>query len=72
MAATAYPARHKGQSRIHTECDLRAYLCWCVERRVDPLSASRPYIEPYVRWMQEERHFAPSTVSRRLSTVVGF
>jgi integrase/recombinase XerD len=72
MAAAAYLARYKGQSRIHTECDLRAYLRWCVEHAVDPLNTSRPYLELYVRWMQEERRYAPSTVSRRLSTVAGF
>lgn len=72
LAAAAYLARYKGQSRIHTECDLRAYLRWCAERRVDPLDTSRVYIELYVRWMQEERRYAPSTVSRRLSTVAGF
>jgi integrase/recombinase XerD len=72
LAAAAYPARYKGQSRVHTECDLRAYLRWCAERAVDPLNTSRPYVELYVRWMQEERHYSPSTVSRRLSTVAGF
>ena len=72
MAAAAYLARYKGQSRTHTECDLRAYLRWCAERAVDPLNTSRPYIELYLRWMQEDRHYAPSTVSRRLSTVAGF
>jgi hypothetical protein len=39
---------------------------------VDPLHTSRPYLELYVRWMQEDRRYAPSTVSRRLSTVAGF
>jgi hypothetical protein len=71
MAAAAYLARYKGQSRTHTECDLRAFLRWCVERAIDPLNTTRPYIELCVRWMQEERHYAPSTVSRRLSTVDG-
>jgi hypothetical protein len=71
MAAAAYLARYKGQSWIHTECDLRAFFRWCVERAVDPLNTTRPYIELCVRWMQEERHYAPSTVSRRLSTVDG-
>ncbi|HZC53368.1 MAG TPA: tyrosine-type recombinase/integrase [Mycobacterium sp.] len=72
LVAAAYLARYKGQSRVHTECDLRAYLHWCAERSVDPLNTSRPYLELYVRWMQEERHYAPSTVSRQLSTVAGF
>jgi integrase/recombinase XerD len=57
---------------VHTESDLRAYLLWCAERGVDPLATTRPYIELYVRWMQEQRRFAPSTVSRRVSVVAGF
>ncbi len=51
---------------------MRAYLDWCGERRVDPLAASRPQVELYVRWMQEVRRFKPSTVSRRMSIVAGF
>jgi site-specific recombinase XerD len=39
---------------------------------VDPLSTTRPYVELYVRWMQEHRRLAASTVSRRLSVVAGF
>jgi integrase len=37
-----------------------------------PLSAVRADIERYVRWLQDVRRFQPSTVSRRLSVVVGF
>jgi integrase/recombinase XerD len=36
------------------------------------LSAARADIERYVRWLQDVRRFQPSTVSRRLSVVVGF
>jgi hypothetical protein len=68
MAAAAHLARFKGQSRVHTESDLRAFLIWCAERAVDPLATSRPYIELYVRWMQEQRRFA---ASHRLAARVG-
>jgi integrase/recombinase XerD len=57
---------------LHTDSDLRYFLYWCAERGLDPLTAARPHIELYVRWMQEQRRFAASTVSRRLSVVVGF
>jgi integrase/recombinase XerD len=67
-----YLARFKGQTRVRNESDPRAYLRWCAERGVDPLATSRPYIELYVRWMQEQRRYAASTVSRRLSIVIGF
>lgn len=71
-AVAAYLARYRGQTRVHTESDLRAYLVWCRERGVEPLAVSRAQIELYVRWMQEVRHFQPSTVSRRVSVAAGF
>jgi hypothetical protein len=30
LAVAAHFSRFKGQSRIHTESDLRGYLTWCV------------------------------------------
>jgi len=72
LAAAAYLARFTGLSRTHAESDLRVYLNWCVERGVDPLAAGRAQVELYVRWMQEVRRFKPSTVSRRMTVVVGF
>jgi len=72
LAAAGYLARFTGPSRVHTESDLRIYLAWCAERRVDPLAVERAQVELYVRWMQEVRRFKPSTVSRRMSVVAGF
>ena len=72
LAVAAYLARFKGQSRIHTESDLRAFLTWCQQRGLEPLAAQRPHVELYVRWMQEVRRFKPSTVSRRMAVVAGF
>jgi integrase/recombinase XerD len=72
LAAAAYLARFKGQSRVHTDSGLRAYLHWCAERGLNPLAATRPHIELYVPWMQEQRRYAASTVSRRLAVVAGF
>jgi integrase/recombinase XerD len=72
LAVAAYLARFKGTSREHTASDLRCYLGWCAERGLDPLAVRRPYLELYIRWMQEVRRFKPSTVSRRLSVAAGF
>ena len=72
LAVAAYLARFKGQSRIHTDSDLRAFLTWCRERDLDPLAAQRAHLELYVRWMQEIRRYKPSTVSRRMAVVAGF
>jgi len=72
VAVAAYLARFTGSSRTHTASDLRCYLSWCTGRSLDPLAARRPHLELYIRWMQETRHFKPSTVSRRFSVAAGF
>src|SRR5262249_61241018 len=41
LAVAAYLAHFKGSSRYHTESDLRCYLAWCAERRLDPLVTRR-------------------------------
>jgi integrase/recombinase XerD len=71
-ASSAYLGRYRGDSRLHTESDLRIFLSWCTNQDLDPLSARRADIERYVRWLQDVRRYQPSTVSRRLSVVVGF
>jgi integrase/recombinase XerD len=71
-AVAAYLSRFKGQSRIHNESDLRAFLLWCDDQQLSPLEATRPHLELYLRWMQEIRGFKPSTVSRRFSVIAGF
>ncbi|MEV4722539.1 site-specific integrase [Micromonospora humida] len=71
-AVSAFLGRYRGQTRLHTESDLRVFLRWCAEHGLDPLAAERMDIERYVRWLQDVRRYQPSTVSRRLSVVVGF
>jgi integrase/recombinase XerD len=71
-ATAAYLGRYRGQSRLHTGSDLKTYLTWCAGHDLDPLRVGRADIEQYVRWLQEIRCYQPSTVSRRLSVVVGF
>jgi hypothetical protein len=66
LAVAAYLARFKGTSRERTESDLRCYLAWCAERGMYPLTAQRPHLELYIRWMQEVRRFKPSTVNIQL------
>ncbi|SIM52199.1 tyrosine-type recombinase/integrase [Micromonospora cremea] len=71
-AVAAYLGRYRGDTRLHTQSDLRVYLTWCTDHDLDPLSVARTDIERYVRWLQDVRRFQPSTASRRLSIVVGF
>jgi integrase/recombinase XerD len=51
---------------------MRVFMDWCVGQGLDPLTADRAAIERYLRWLQDVRRYQPSTVSRRLSVVVGF
>jgi integrase/recombinase XerD len=71
-ATAAYLGRYRGQSRLHTGSDLKIYLTWCAGHDLDPLRVGRADIEQYVRRLEEIRCYQPSTVSRRLSVVVGF
>ena len=71
-AVAAYLGRYCGQSRLHTGSDLKIFLTWCASQRLDPLRVGRADIERYVRCLQGVRCYQPSTVSRRLSVVVGF
>ena len=54
------------------DSDLRVFLRRCTDQVLDPLAAARVDIERYVRWLQDVRRYQASTVSRRLSVVVGF
>ena len=71
-AVAAYLGRYRGESRLHTGSDLNVFLTWCAGQGRDPLTVTRVDIERYVRWLQDVRCYQPSTVSRRLSVVVGF
>jgi hypothetical protein len=70
-AVAAYLGRNRGETRVHVESDLRIFLRWCGDHGLDPLAAVRVDVERYVRRLQDVRRYQPSTVSRRLSVVVG-
>ncbi|RZU49355.1 site-specific recombinase XerD [Krasilnikovia cinnamomea] len=71
-AASSFLGRYRGQTRVHTDSDLRVFLRWCTDQDLNPLTARRADVERYGRWLREVRRYQPSTVSRRLSVVVGF
>lgn len=72
LAVAGYLAAYKGATRTGYAMDIRIYLRWCVLVGLDPWAAKRAHIELFIRWLEEERHLKPATVSRRLSTVIGF
>ncbi len=73
LAAAGFLARHSGRTRDACSLDLRTFVAWCATRGVAVFAMTRPYIELYVRWMEEDRDsYAAATTARRPSTVVGF
>jgi integrase/recombinase XerD len=48
-ATAAYLGRYRGQTRLHSESDLRIFLRWCTDEDLDPLAAVRVDIERYLR-----------------------
>jgi integrase/recombinase XerD len=48
-AVAAYLGRYRGETRLHTESDLRVFLRWCTDHDLDPLAAARVDVERYVR-----------------------
>jgi hypothetical protein len=48
-AVAAYLGRYRGETRSHTESDLRIFLTWSTEQELGPLAARRTDIERYVR-----------------------
>jgi site-specific recombinase XerD len=72
LAAVGFLARYSGPTRDAYALDLKSYFAWCGSRNAEVFEMTRPHIELYVRWMEEERGYAPATTARRLSTVAGF
>jgi integrase/recombinase XerD len=72
LAAAGYLARYTGHTRDSYTTDLKIFFAWCAANGLEPFAARRPHIELFVRWLDEVRQLKPASVSRRLSTVVGF
>jgi hypothetical protein len=42
---SAYLGRYRGETRSHTESDLRIFMSWCTDQRHDPLATGRTGID---------------------------
>jgi integrase/recombinase XerD len=72
LAAAGFLARYSGRTRDAYAPDLKTYFAWCAARGTEVFEMTRPHVEVYVRWMEEQRHYAPATTAGRLSTVAGY
>ncbi len=51
---------------------IRQYLLWCREFKLNPATATRREIKQYRHWMVEVRHYKPATISLKLTAVRRF
>ena len=66
----SFLARYRNLTlRVYRQ-DILAFLRWCAERQLAPLTAERPHLEPYLRWM-ESRGLVPAMIGRRFGRVAG-
>ena len=70
-ALAGYLAGYSGTTLVGYRLDLRQWVCWISNLRIDVLAAERAHIELYARCCENEGK-ARSTVGRRLSTICGF
>ena len=52
--------------------DLRIYFDWCTRQGLDPLHVKRFHAQAFALHLQEERHNRPSSVQRRIGTLIGY
>lgn len=71
LAAHCFLVRYKDPTRRGYEVSLRQWFQWCADHQVAPLTASRPYIEVWMREL-EQRGNMPATINGKLNAVVGF
>lgn len=72
-ARFGFLAGYRGSTRSAYHLDLEQFVGWCRMNRLDLLrDVTRTHIEVYGRWQEEVRGLKPSTVSRRIGTVILF
>lgn len=78
LAVAGFLARYKGHTFKDYRADLDIFLRWCDEHGLAPLTATRPHLELYIRWMEAQTNertgetWKPSTISRRFGVVAAF
>jgi len=70
--AVAFLLGYQGRTRASYAADIRGWLGWCQEHRIDALEATRAHVDAFSREGAEVLGWSPATVSRRLSALHGF
>jgi integrase/recombinase XerD len=68
LATLGFLARYKGRTLEAYTLDLKSYFAWCATNGLQPLHATRPHLELFIRWM-EQVPYSTATINRRFNTV---
>jgi integrase/recombinase XerD len=68
LATLGFLARYKGRTLEAYTLDLKSYFAWCNTNGLQPLHATRPHLELFIRWM-EQVPYSTATINRRFNTV---
>ena len=71
VSLRGFLAGYSGNTLLAYQQDLRQFISWCDDQRLEIFEVRRTHIELIARWL-EHRGAASATVGRRLSTVAGF
>lgn len=71
LAVAGFLARYREPTLTAYKLDMRGFLGFCDGVGLEPLRASRPHLELYLRHL-EARGYAVATIARRFGTVASF
>lgn len=72
LAAMTYLAGFNGATRKNYASHLRVFFSWCDAVDIDPLEATRPHLELYIRHCENVLDNQPSTVTHKLGVLRGY
>ena len=71
LAAKTFLARYSGGTKVTYTFAIRRFFNWCQSQSIPPLDIKRPFIEAYMRSMEDDE-LAPSTRIQQLGIIRGF
>lgn len=71
LALAGFLARYRGNTLATYKHHLAVFLGWCAQNSVTPLMLTRPHVELYLRWL-EQQGWSESTVAGRFGVVCSF
>lgn len=72
LAAMTFLAGFNGATRKNYTSHLKVFFTWCASVGLDPLEATRPHLELYVRHCENDLGNQPATVTHKIGVLRGY